>query len=342
MTDATPAAAERPSTYDVVGVGNAIVDVIARVDDAFLGAHGVTKDVMTLIDEPRAEELYAAMPPSQETSGGSAANTMAGVASFGGKAAYLGKVADDQLGAVFAHDIRAIGVEYATRPLAEGPATARCLILVTPDAARSMNTFLGASALLDERDVDAATIAASQIVYLEGYLFDRDDAKRAFVRAAEIAAAEARRVALTLSDTFCVDRHRASFRHLVAHHTDILFANEAELLSLYETSDFDAAVEAVRADSALAFVTRSEKGALVIAEHDVQAVPAAPIDGELTDTTGAGDQFAAGALFGLARGRAPAESARLGALAAAEVIAHYGARPETNLAALAIRASANA
>lgn len=334
MTNAAPAA-EGASRYDVVGVGNAIVDVIARVDDAFLTAHGVAKDAMTLIDEARAKELYAAMPPSQETSGGSAANTMAGVASFGGQAAYLGKVADDQLGAVFAHDIRAIGVDFATQPLADGPATARSLILVTPDAARSMNTFLGASALLDERDVDAATIAAARIVYLEGYLFDREEAKRAFVHAAEAAAAASRRVALTLSDTFCVDRHRDSFRHLVTHHTDILFANEAELLSLYETDDVDAAVEAVRADSALAFVTRSEKGALVIAEHEVQAVPAAPIDGELTDTTGAGDQFAAGVLFGLARGRTPVDAARLGAIAAAEVIAHYGARPETNLATLA-------
>lgn len=328
-------AAAKPATYDVLGVGNAIVDVLASVEDGFLADQSVAKDVMTLIDEDRAQALYAAMPPGQEKSGGSGANTMAGVASFGGRACYIGKVAQDQLGDVFTHDMRAAGVAFDTPKLADGPATARCLILVTPDAARSMNTFLGASAQLDERDVDQAAVAASKIVYLEGYLFDRDEAKRAFVRAAEIAAAEGRRVALTLSDTFCVDRHRDSFRHLVKTHTDILFANEAEILSLYQTSDFDAAMQAVRADSTLAFLTRSEKGAVIVDQDTVHVVDAAPINGALTDTTGAGDQFAAGVLFGLARGMGVVESARLGAIAAAEVIAHYGARPETNLAQLA-------
>ncbi len=330
---ATPS--ESAARYDVIGVGNAIVDVLAGVEDAFLQAQNVAKDVMTLIDEERAEALYTAMPAGTESSGGSAANTMAGVASFGGKAAYIGKVADDQLGAVFAHDIRAIGVDYQTAPLQRGPATARCLILVTPDAKRSMNTFLGASALVDEKDVDQAAVAAAQITYLEGYLFDREEAKRAFVRAAEIAAANQRTVALTLSDTFCVDRHRESFRHLVRHHTDVLFANQAEILSLYETDDFDAALHAARADGVLAFLTRSEHGAVVVSPDDVHVVDAAPINGTLTDTTGAGDQFAAGVLYGMARGLPPVECARLGAIAAAEVIAHYGARPHTNLAALA-------
>ncbi len=324
--------ANRSAQYDVAAVGNAIVDVLAPVDDGFLTAHEVAKDAMTLIDEERATALYAAMPPGEEHSGGSAANTVAGVASLGGKALYMGKVADDQLGEVFAHDLRAIGVDYATKPLTGGPATARCLILVTPDAARSMNTFLGASSLLDEKDIDQAAVAAARYTYLEGYLFDRDEAKSAFVRAAEIAKAEDRKVALTLSDTFCVDRHRASFRQLVANHVDIVFANEAELKSLYQTEDFDAAVDQIRSEAEIAFVTRSAKGSVVIAGGVTHDVPAAPIPGELIDTTGAGDQFAAGVLFGLARDKPLVECAKLGSLAAAEVISHFGARPERDLA----------
>lgn len=322
------------AAYDVLGVGNAIVDVLARVEESFLEEHAVPRQGMNLIDEARAEALYAAMPPAVEVSGGSAANTIAGIASFGGETAYLGKVADDQLGTVFAHDLRALGVDFDTAPLKGGPATARSLILVTPNAERYMNTFLGASTLFDEKDIDQARVAAAQIVYLEGYLFDREEAKAAFVRASEIAKANDRKVALTLSDGFCVDRHRASFRQLVAHHIDILFANEEELLSLYETPDFDAALQAARADNVLAFVTRSAKGSVILAGDEVHVVDAvAPT--ALIDTTGAGDQYAAGALFGLTHGRALIDCGRLGSLAAAEVIGHFGPRPETRYADLA-------
>jgi sugar/nucleoside kinase (ribokinase family) len=322
--------------YDVIGLGNAIVDVLARVDDDFIARESESaKGGMTLIEEARAETLYAAMPPSVEASGGSAANTIAGVASFGGATAYLGKVADDQLGKVFRHDIRAGGVDFDTAPLKGGPATARSLILIAPDGDRAMNTYLGASALFSESDVDADKVAAAKIVYLEGYLFDRDAAKAAFVRAAETAKAHARKVALTLSDAFCVDRHRASFAQLVKNHVDILFANEAELLSLYETEDFDAALERARADSVLAFVTRSAKGSVVLSGDEVLVVEAVPPNPGVVDTTGAGDQYAAGALFGLAQGRPLMECGRLGSVAAAEVIAHMGPRPETSLKALA-------
>lgn len=320
--------------FDVLGVGNAIVDVLAPVDDAFIETHGLVKDAMLLIDEERAETLYAAFPPAREISGGSAANTLAGVASFGARGAYIGKVADDQLGAVFAHDLRAAGVHYDTAPLQDGPATARCLIAVPPDARRAMNTFLGASTMMGEDDIVKALIQSAAITFLEGYLFDREEAKRAFVRAAEFARAADRKVALTLSDVFCVERHRHSFRHLVEHHIDILFANEAELKSLYETDDFDAALEAVRGHTRIAATTRSEKGAIVITDGESEAVSAEPVS-KLVDTTGAGDQFAAGFLTGLARDLAPRECARLGAIAASEVISHFGARPETSLSGLA-------
>ncbi len=317
--------------YDVLGVGNAIVDVIATTDDQFLTDHEVAKGGMTLIDEPRAASLYAAMPPAQEISGGSAANTLAGVASFGGRAAYLGKVADDQLGDVFAHDLRAAGVEYDTPPLTDGPSTARCLIMVTPDAQRSMNTFLGASTMFSASDIDDAKIADAAYVYLEGYLFDRDEAKAAFVRAAEVARAAGRQVALTLSDGFCVDRHRASFRQLVARHVDVVFANEDEILSLYQTEDFDDAVAQVRGDNALAFLTRSEKGSLVVSKDGLHPIAIEPVSPGVVDTTGAGDLYAAGALFGLSQGRPLDECGRLGAIAAAEVISHVGARPMVSL-----------
>jgi sugar/nucleoside kinase (ribokinase family) len=322
--------------YDVIGLGNAIVDVLARVDEAFVARESAApKGGMTLIEEERAVSMYAAMPPSLEASGGSAANTIAGVASFGGTTAYMGKVADDQLGTVFRHDIRAAGVEFDTAALKGGPATARCLVLVTPDGERAMNTFLGASSLFSEADVDAEKVAAAKIVYLEGYLFDRDAAKAAFVRAAEAAKARDRKVALTLSDAFCVDRHRESFAQLVKNHIDILFANERELLSLYETDDFDAALQRARADSVLAFVTRSAKGSVILAGNDVHIVEAIPPVPGVVDTTGAGDQYAAGALFGLARGRPLIDCGRLGAVAAAEVISHLGPRPETSLKGLA-------
>ena len=325
--------------YDVLGVGNAIVDVLASVDDAFLTREDVAKGGMTLIDEARATSLYAAMPSAVEASGGSAANTIAGVASLGGRTAYLGKVANDQLGDVFVHDIRSGGVDFDTPALSGGPATARCLILVTPDAERSMSTFLGASTLFAESDIDADKVAAAKIVYLEGYLFDREEAKAAFVRAAEIAKKHARKVALTLSDEFCVDRHRASFRQLIRNHADIIFANEGELLALYETNDFDSALQQARTDSVLAFVTRSAKGSVILAGDEVHVVDAVAPTPALVDTTGAGDLYAAGALFGLARGRNLVDCGRLGSIAAAEVISHFGARPEKSLKALAEAAS---
>ena len=245
--------------FDVLGVGNAIVDVLAPVDEAFIEAHGLVKDAMILIDEARADALYAAFPEGEEISGGSAANTLAGVASFGARGAYIGKVADDGLGQTFARDLRAAGVHFDTAPLSGGPSTARCLIAVPPDARRAMSTYLGASTLLDPDDIDRDLVAAARVVFLEGYLFDREEAKAAYVRASELAAAAGRAVALTLSDIFCVERHRASFRHLVRHHVDVLFANEAELKSLYETDNFDEALAAVRAETRIAAVTRSEK-----------------------------------------------------------------------------------
>ncbi len=326
--------------YDVVGVGNAIVDVIASVEDTFLTDNAVAKGAMTLVDEERSADLYDAAPPAREASGGSGANTVAGVASFGGRAAYFGKVADDQLGAVFTHDIRAGGVHFETAPLSGGPATARCLIFVTPDAQRSMNTFLGASTLFGEDDLDEGVIASGAITYLEGYLFDRPDAKRAFERAADIARAAGRKVALTLSDSFCVDRHRESFLDLVRERVDILFANETEAVSLFQSADFHAAAQALAETGTLAFVTRSELGSVVVDGDARHAVDAEPVANAVLDTTGAGDQYAAGALYGLAQGRTPAEAGRLGSLAAAEVIAHYGARPEQSLRDLAAHAGA--
>lgn len=323
--------------YDVLGVGNAIVDVLARVDDAFIEAHGLAKDAMLLIDEERAETLYEAFPPSEEISGGSAANSLAGVASLGARAAYIGKVARDQLGEVFAHDLRAAGVAYDTAPLEGGPATARCLIAVPPDARRAMNTFLGASALMDEVDILPDLVQSSTVTFLEGYLFDRDEAKRAFVKAAELAQAADRRVALTLSDIFCVERHRDSFRQLVKNHVDVLFANEAEIMALYQLDDFDSALAAVRAETRVAAITRSEKGAVIVSGAEEVRVPATAV-AEVVDTTGAGDLFAAGFLTGYARGADLETCGRLGVIAAGEIISHMGARPQTRLSDLAAEA----
>jgi sugar/nucleoside kinase (ribokinase family) len=325
------------STIDVVGIGNAIVDVLAQADDAFIVAEKVAKGAMTLIDEQRAEALYKRMGPGLEASGGSAANTIAGIASLGGKGAYIGKVAEDMLGKVFAHDLRAAGVQYNTPPLKGGPATARCLILVTPDAQRTMNTFLGASVEFEPGDIDRDLIAAAQVTYLEGYLFDRPLAKEAFRQAGEIAHQAGRKVSLTLSDPFCVDRHRADFRNLIRGYVDILFANESEICSLYDTKDFDKAAAAVRGEAEIAVLTRSEKGAVVVTAKDRIAVPAAPV-AKVVDTTGAGDLFASGFLYGLTHGKDFAHCAKLGALCAAEIIAHFGARPETKLSALAAKA----
>jgi len=323
------------SRYDVLGIGNAIVDVIARAEDDFLVAQGMHKGAMALIDEARAKAIYAAMGPATESSGGSAANTIAGVASFGARTAFVGKVKDDDLGKAFAHDIRSIKVAFDTRPAADGPSTARCYIMVTPDGERTMNTFLGAAQDLRPSDIDEQQIAAAEVVYLEGYLWDPPQAKEAFVKAAGIAHKNGRRVALTLSDAFCVDRYRGEFLDLIRKGTvDIVFANEHELRSLYETSDFESGAKALRDDARLAVVTRSEKGCVVIAKDGMTAVPAAPIS-QVADVTGAGDLFAAGFLVGLARGKDLKTAARLGGLAAAEVIQHIGARPAVSLKALA-------
>jgi len=321
--------------YDVLGIGNAIVDVIARAEDDFLVAHGMHKGTMALIDEPRAQAIYDAMGPAVESSGGSAANTIVGVASFGGRAAFVGKVKDDELGRAFAHDIRAARVTFDTPPASDGPSTARCYIMVTPDGERTMNTYLGAAQDLHPNDIDEAAIAAAAIIYLEGYLWDPPHAKEAFVKAAAIAHKAGRRVALTLSDAFCVDRYRAEFLGLLRKGTvDIVFANEHELRSLYQTADFDTAVKQLRADARLAVVTRSEKGCVVVTRDAVEAVQAMPIE-QVADATGAGDLFAAGFLVGHSHGKDHRTAARLGALAAAEVIQHIGARPAVSLKALA-------
>jgi sugar/nucleoside kinase (ribokinase family) len=324
-------------TLDVVGIGNAIVDVLSQADESFIQQEKLAKGTMALIDEARATALYGKMGSGMEASGGSAANTIAGVASLGGKAAYIGKVANDELGQVFAHDLRAIGVKYDTTPLKGGPATARCLILVTPDAQRTMNTFLGASVEFQPGDIDRDLIASAQVTYLEGYLFDRPSAKEAFRQAAAIAHQAGRKVSLTLSDPFCVDRHRTDFRDLIRGHVDILFANEAEICSLYETQDFEKAAAAVSGEAEIAVLTRSEKGAEVVAAKDRVKVPAAPV-AKVVDTTGAGDLFASGFLYGFTRGKDMAHCAKLGALCAAEIISHFGARPEAKLAELAAKA----
>jgi sugar/nucleoside kinase (ribokinase family) len=321
--------------YDVLGIGNAIVDVIARTEEDFLLKQGMNKGGMALIDEPRAAAIYEAMGPAVETSGGSGANTIVGLASLGARTAFIGKVKDDLLGRAFAHDIHAAGVAFTTPPASSGPSTARCYVLVTPDGERTMNTYLGAAQNLSPADIDADAVAASAIVYLEGYLWDPKDAKDAFVKAAKIAHEAERKVALSLSDSFCVDRWRAEFVHLMRSHTvDLIFANEAEVRSLYETADFDTAIKALRADVSAAVVTRSEKGCVVISPEGTEAVQAFPVE-RVVDTTGAGDLFAAGFLSGLARGADDRTCGRLGAMAAAEVIQHLGARPQTSLRDLA-------
>ena len=321
-------------TTDVLGVGNAIVDVLANADDRFLQENELTKGAMTLIDAGRAEALYAKMTETRECSGGSAGNTMAGIASFGGRAAYIGKVKDDRLGRGFRDDIRKVGVGYETSLASDGPPTGRCLVLVTPDAQRTMQTFLGASATLTPDDIDADAISAAQITYLEGYLWDPPPAMEAFIKAAGFAHAAGRQVALSLSDSFCVDRHREEFRRLIEEHVDVVFANEDEILSLYQTSDFEEAAEALQGNCDVAAVTRGASGSVILAPDERLAVDAVTL-GKVVDTTGAGDLFAAGFLFGLTRSRDLAECGRLGSLAAGEIIRHVGARPEVRLADLA-------
>ncbi|HEV7264048.1 MAG TPA: adenosine kinase [Falsiroseomonas sp.] len=317
---------------DLLGIGNAIVDVLARAEDAFLASQGMDKGAMMLIDAAAAERIYAAMGPGVESSGGSAGNTCAAAAALGARVGYLGKVADDALGKVFAHDIRAAGVRFPSAPLTNGAPTARCLILVTPDGQRTMNTFLGACVAFGPDDVDEAEVASAAVTYLEGYLFDPPAAQAAFRKAAKAAHAAGRKVSLTLSDPFCVGRHRGAFRAFVAEETDVLFANEAELLSLFETEDFTAALAAVRRDVGLAAVTRSEKGSVVVAGAETVEVAAVPT--RVVDTTGAGDAYAAGFLAAHAKGLALAECGRWGSVAAAEVISHFGARPQADLKAL--------
>jgi sugar/nucleoside kinase (ribokinase family) len=321
--------------YDVLGIGNAIFDILVQTDESFLGRHGMTKGGMALIDEARALSIYQDMGPAIEMSGGSAANTIVGVANLGARAAYVGKVRDDQIGRLYTHDIRAAQVAFETKPASDGPATGCSYILVTPDGERTMNTYLGAAQELMPGDIDAAQVAASAMVYLEGYLWDPKSAKEAFVKASTIAHDAGRQVALTLSDSFCVDRYRGEFLDLMRKGTvDLVFANEAELHSLYQTADFDTALTQLRSDVKLAVVTRSEKGCVVATKDGITAVPAFPID-KIVDTTGAGDLFAAGFLFGLVRGAGFEAAGRLGALAAAEVIQHIGARPQVSLKELA-------
>jgi sugar/nucleoside kinase (ribokinase family) len=322
-------------TLDVVGLGNALVDVLAHAPDDFLVAHGLVKGSMALTDADQATRLYASMGPGIEVSGGSVANTMVGVASFGGRAAFVGRVADDQLGAVFAHDIRAAGVRFVNPPAEGGAPSGRCLILVTPDAERTLNTFLGAAAEFGPEDVDAALVEAAQVTYLEGYLWDQPEAKAAFRHAARIAHGAGRRVALSLSDGFCVDRHRADFLTLVEDEVDILFANEHEICALYEVDEFDDALQRVNHHCEVAALTRSARGSVIVSGDEVHVIDSVSVPTGVVDTTGAGDLYAAGFLYGFTHGYDLGTSGRLGAVAAAEVIGHLGARPEASLAALA-------
>jgi sugar/nucleoside kinase (ribokinase family) len=319
---------------DVVGIGNALVDVLSHEDEDFIGQHDLVKGSMTLIDTDRAETLYDAMGPGIEVSGGSAANTMAGIASFGGKAGYIGKVHADTLGTVFAHDMRSSGVVFQSPAAIDGDPTGRCLIVVTPDAQRTMNTYLGASAYLGPEDVDPDLIAAGQVTYLEGYLWDRPEAKDAYRKASRIAHEAGRRVSLTLSDTFCVERHHAEWKELVTEAVDILFGNEQEVCTLYECTDVAQTIEAVRSDCEIGCITLGPKGSLIVTADEVHEIPAHPID-HLVDTTAAGDLYAAGFLYGLTKGRELPDCGRLGSMAASAVLGHMGARPGLSLAQLA-------
>jgi sugar/nucleoside kinase (ribokinase family) len=324
--------------FDVLGIGNAIVDVMARTEEDFLAAQRLSKGTMHLIDAERAETLYSAMGPAIEASGGSAGNTAAGVASLGGRAAFIGKVADDALGKFYRHDMHAAGVHFETAPLKGGAPTARSFILITPDGERTMNTYLGACHALSPADIDEKVVAAAAITYLEGYLWDPPAAKEAFRTAAAAAHRAGRKVSITLSDAFCVDRFRDEFLQLIRGRTvDIVFANASELRSLYQTANLETAIAAIRRDGALAAVTVGGDGAMVVSREAVVAVPASPLEG-LVDLTGAGDLFAAGFLFGIARGMPHADAARLGTIAAAEVIGHIGPRPATSLRTLAAQA----
>lgn len=319
---------------DVVALGNALVDILSHEDDDFVLRAGLDRGVMTMVDATRADQVYDAMGPAAEVSGGSAANTAAGVASFGGRAAFIGRVADDTFGRVFVHDLRGIGVRFESLPTGDGPPTGRCLVVVTPDAQRTMSTYLGAASLLEPEHVDEHLVASAAITYLEGFLWDQPSAKDALRCAARAAHGAGRKVALTLSDPFCVERHRAEFLELAESEIDILFANEHEICSLYEVETFDDALQRVRGHCEIAALTRGPHGSVIVHGDEIHVIDPAPV-AHVVDTTGAGDLFAAGFLHGLTRGRGLAECGYLGSLAAAEVISHLGARPEVSLAAVA-------
>lgn len=320
--------------FQVVGIGNAMVDVLAHCDEAFLEANGIGKGIMQLIDMGRAVDLYGRIGPAQEISGGSAANTIAGIAHLGGRTAYVGKVCDDQLGSIFAHDLRAQGAVYETPLAPKGGAqeTGRCIVLVTPDGERSMNTYLGWSEFLTPEDIDERQVASAEWIYLEGYRFDGPDSHRAFAKAIAAAKGAGGRVSVTLSDPFCVERHRDAFRRMIREDVDLLFANRAELLSMYQTEDFDAALTAASGEVAIVACTDSDKGAHVLAEGQHWQVPAIPT--RIVDATGAGDLFAGAFLWGITNGHSFETAGRMGCIAASEVISHIGARAEADLKAL--------
>jgi sugar/nucleoside kinase (ribokinase family) len=317
--------------FDVLGIGNALVDVLSTEDDGFIATHDLVKGSMTLIDTDRAEELYGAMGDKTEMSGGSAANTLSGVASFGGRAAYTGRVKDDGLGKAFAHDLNSLGVHFSSPKAADGDPTGRCMIIVTPDGERTMNTYLGASATLCADHLDTDLISRSSVTFLEGYLFDRDEAKEAFRKAAAAAHGAGRKVSLTLSDSFCVDRHRDDFLALVDDGVDILFANEDEITKLYGVDTFEEGVEAVRGRCEIAAITRGREGSVVVTDDETVTVAAHQVP-KRVDTTGAGDLYAAGFLYGLTAGRSLEDCGKLGSIAAAAVIGHIGPRPGLSLA----------
>ena len=322
------------TSLDVVGIGNAIVDVLVQTDDGFLQTHGLQKGGMALIDEPQAERLYKASGPGLETSGGSVANTMVGIAQLGGKAGFIGRVCNDQLGEIFSHDIRAVGARFDTPAATSGATTARCLIYVTPDAERTMCTFLGASTQLEPEDLDLSMVREAKVLYLEGYLWDSPAAKRAFIAAAEACRDSGGQVALSLSDGFCVDRHRESFLDLVNGHVDVLFANDVEIMSLYETDDFDTAVQQVSGCCRVAALTRGAKGSVVLSGDQRWDIGIVSL-GDLLDTTGAGDLYAGGFLHGYTQGESLERCGQLGALCAGQIVTQLGARPQVSLKQLA-------